>query len=167
MCAVAGVLWGLVYLAVGARSAGTIPLLYSAMSLASTAALGIWRSLSLYRFIQLGLILFLPWLMMISLGGFHDSSTVVVRSGLCPPGALLFDDLRGAARWLLAFLGLLAGTFFIPPLPAVPLYSPLISAFYALNIGGVLSIAFIIRTCSRNAPRCCCSTSCPRKSPRS
>jgi len=135
VCVVAGVLWGLVYIAVGAASAGTIPLLYAAMSLASTVVFGVSGSFRSYRIIQLGLILLLPWLMMISLGGFHNSSAVVVRSGLCPLGALLFHDLRGASRWLLAFLGLLAGTFFVPLPHAVTLYLPLISVFYAMNIG--------------------------------
>ena len=142
-CVVAGIFWGLVYVAVGARLAGSIPLAYAALSLLSTALFARLRRYPLYRFTQLVLILLLPWLMMLSLGGFHELSAVIMWSGLCPLGALLFHELRGALFWFLAFLGLLAtGALLQAPAPA-PILSPALTTFfYAMNIGGVLTIAF-------------------------
>src|SRR5262249_52158827 len=53
---------------------------------------------------RMALILLLPWAMMLSLDGFHNSSAVILWSGLCPLLALVFCELRPAAGWLLAFL---------------------------------------------------------------
>jgi adenylate cyclase len=57
------------------------------------------RNLGIYRFTQLLLVLILPWLVMISLGGFRQSSAVVVWAALSSLGALLIDDLRGTLFW--------------------------------------------------------------------
>ena len=53
--------------------------------------------------------------MMLSLDGFHNSSAVILWSGLCPLGALVFCELRPAASWLLAFLALTASSVFHDP----------------------------------------------------
>src|SRR5690242_14185604 len=66
-----GVIGGLTYLAIGATAGGSMPLLYSALSAASTGLFGLVRRLALYRFTQLTLILLVPWMMMVCLGGFH------------------------------------------------------------------------------------------------
>src|SRR5215475_1151827 len=73
VCIVAGVVWGLAYIAIGASLAGAMPLAYTALSLVSTCVFGRLRRFALYRFTQLALILLLPWAMMLSLGGFHNS----------------------------------------------------------------------------------------------
>ena len=80
---VAAALWGLVYIASGARIAGAIPAAYSALSLTSTVLFGTFRRYRVYRFTQLTLILVLPWAMTVSLGGFHNSSAVILWSALC------------------------------------------------------------------------------------
>ena len=84
--AVAAALWGLVYIAVGAWAAGAIPATYSILSVANTVLLGMFRRYQVYRFTQLALILLLPCLMMINLGGFHNSSAVILRSTLLSVG---------------------------------------------------------------------------------
>ena len=53
--AVAAALWGLVYIGVGARAAGSIPAAYSALSLANTFLFGMFRRYQVYRFTQLAL----------------------------------------------------------------------------------------------------------------
>jgi guanylate cyclase len=111
----------LTYIAVGAPLAGAMPLAYVALSLVSTCVFGWLRGFALYRFTQLALILLLPWAMMLSLGGFHNSSAVILWSGLCPLGALVFCELRQAAVWLLAFLALTASSAILAPAAAVPL----------------------------------------------
>jgi adenylate cyclase len=80
------------------------------LSLANTVLFGVFRHYHAYRFTQLALILLLPWLMTISLGGFHNSSAVILWSTLCPLGALVVHDLRTASRWFWVFLILLAGS---------------------------------------------------------
>src|SRR6201986_3201809 len=112
--AVAGAQWGLTYIAVGARIAGAIPAVYSVLSLANTVLFGVFRHYHAYRSTQLMLILLLPWLMTISLGGFHNSSAVILWSTLCPLGALVVHDLRAASRWFWVFLVVLASSAILP-----------------------------------------------------
>ncbi|APG09696.1 hypothetical protein BKD09_15260 [Bradyrhizobium japonicum] len=141
--AVAAALWGLVYITVGARNAGVIPAAYSVMSLANTVLFSMFRRYQVYRFTQLTLILLLPWLMTISLGGFHNSSAVILWSTLCPLGALVVHDLRAASRWFWAFLILIASTAFLQSFgDSAALPSSMITFFYVLNIGCVLSLVF-------------------------
>lgn len=141
--AIAAALWGLVYIAVGAPTAGAIPTVYSVLSLGNTVLFSMFPRYQVYRFTQLMLILLLPWLMTISLGGFHNSSAVILWSTLCPLGALVVHDLRTASRWFWAFLILLASTAFLQSFgdPA-SLPSSMITFFYVLNIGCVLSLVF-------------------------
>ncbi|HBY95418.1 MAG TPA: guanylate cyclase [Chloroflexi bacterium] len=142
----AGVFWGLLYIALHHERAGAIPLGYSMVSALSVVLLVLTRRYRLFRFTQLLLILLLPWLLMVALGGFLNSSAVVLWSAICPLGALLFDSLRSAARWFLGFLALVVLSGFLQPyMPAAPLLSPAqLIFFFVLNIGGVMGIVFIL-----------------------
>ena len=66
------VMWALVYLAAGAPLAASIPGVYSIVTPINTAAFGWTRNLNFYRFSQLLMTLFLPWAVMVSLGGFSE-----------------------------------------------------------------------------------------------
>jgi adenylate cyclase len=80
---------------------------------------------------------------MISLGGFRQSSAVVVWAALSPLGALLIDDLRGTLFWIAGFIALLiVGAILEPYLPQANLPQAFIASFYVLNVGVVISIAF-------------------------
>jgi len=58
-------------------------------------ALFAWtRNLRLYRFTQLLMTLVLPWIVTMSLGGFRNSSAVIIWAALCPVVSLLVEDLR-------------------------------------------------------------------------
>lgn len=142
---VAAALWGLVYIAVGARTAGAIPAIYSVLSVADTILFSMFPRYQLYRFVQLALILLLPWVMTVILGGFHNSSAVILWSTLCPLGALVVHDLRTASRWFWAFLVLLAISAPLQYVGGVaPLPDAMITFFYVLNIGCVLSLVFVM-----------------------
>ncbi len=80
--AIAAALWGLIYIAVGAWIAGAIPAAYSVLSLANTVLFGTFRRYQVYRSTQLTLILLLPLLMTISLGGINNSTAVILWSTL-------------------------------------------------------------------------------------
>lgn len=141
----AGAIWGLIYYAAGAELASLIPGLYTPVALANTALFSFTRNLPLYRLSQLLLILLLPWLLMMSLGGFRDASAVVIWSALAPLTALMLDDLRGACFWLLAFVGLLMVSGFAQPhLPVQPLSETLTTWLFVLNIGAVIGSIFAI-----------------------
>lgn len=100
----AGILWGILYSLFGHFVAGSIPLSYAIISCLSVIIFHLTRRYRFFLFSQLLLILLLPFLLMIALGGFVKSSAVIVWSLLSPLGALLFDEPRHALRWLVAYL---------------------------------------------------------------
>jgi len=147
MFILAGALWGMMYIAFGEPLAGSIPLSYAAISLLSVLLFGLTHRYRLFRFSQLTLILLLPFLLMLSLGGFVNSSAVILWSLICPLGALLFDEPRHAPRWLLAYLGLLVLSGVLQPYVSArdrPLSPTLVTIFFVMNIAGVSTIAIAL-----------------------
>src|SRR5574341_192082 len=69
MFIVAGALWGVLYFLFGQRLAGSIPLAYAIFSFLSVIAFHLTRQYRFFLFSQLLLILFLPFLLMLALGG--------------------------------------------------------------------------------------------------
>ena len=135
--------WSAIYLAVGAPLAAAVPGFYSVITPINTLIFAHTRNLGIYRFTQLLLVLILPWLVMISLGGFRQSSAVVLWAALSPLSALLIDDLRGTLFWIAGFIALLiVGAILEPYLPQANLPQAFIALFYILNIGAVISISF-------------------------
>jgi len=147
MFILAGALWGMMYIAFGEPLAGSIPLSYAAISLLSVLLFGLTHRYRFFRFSQLTLILLLPFLLMLSLGGFVNSSAVILWSLICPLGALLFDEPRHAPRWLLAYLGLLVLSGVLQPYVSArdrPLSPTLVTIFFVMNIAAVSTIAIAL-----------------------
>ena len=139
----AAVIWSAIYFAAGAPVAGFIPGSYSIIGLANTALFAVTRRLGFYRFTQLLMFLLLPWLLMMSLGGFKNSSAVIIWGALCPLGAVILEDLRRTSFWLLGFVALLAVSAIVQPyLHPVQLPESFVTWFFALNIGSVIMIGF-------------------------
>ena len=81
--------WGGIYAFFGEFGAAAIPWSYAVVSFASTVLFGWIRRYRFFRFSQLFLTLILPFALMIQLGGFIESSAVVLWS-LISPLALSF-----------------------------------------------------------------------------
>lgn len=143
----AGIIWGMLYLYFDEPIAGIIPLTYSLLSLISLAIFT-WRgNYKVYRATQLTLILLLPFFLMVALGGFVNSSAVILWSVLCPFGAVLFAKMAAPPRWMLfyVFLVLLGGI--LQPFTRVSNNLPpplIVPIFFVLNILAVTGIAFIL-----------------------
>jgi adenylate cyclase len=146
MFLVAGAAWGLMYIAFGEPGAGLIPLGYALISALSVALFGVTRRFHFFRASQLVLILLLPFLLMLALGGFVNSSAVILWSIISPLGALIFDEPRRAPRWFLgyAFLLILSGFLQRFLRPANHLSPALMLLFFVLNLGVVSGIAFTL-----------------------
>ena len=142
----AGILWGLMYVVSNEPLAGAIPLSYSFISLLSIIYFGRTRQYHFFRFSQLTLILLLPFLLMMALGGFVNGSAVVLWALICPMGAMLFDEPRHAPRWFLAFAVLVALSSFLQPyVRADNNLSPvLVNFFFVINLIGVGSLVFMM-----------------------
>ena len=142
----AGVVWGWLYILFGAPLAGILPLLYSALSLLNLVLFGVTRRYKLFRFNQLLLILLVPWLLMIVLGGFISSSAVILWGMLNPIGALIFASPRAAVRWFLTFAILLVLGALLQPFLQFDNQLPqwLITVFFVMNIGVPSTIVFVL-----------------------
>jgi guanylate cyclase len=92
------------------------------------------------------MILLLPFLLMLALGGYANASAVILWSIIAPLGALIFDEPGQAPFWFLGYLGLVVASGFLQPYlrSANHLSSNQLLAFYVLNIGAVSAIAFIL-----------------------
>src|ERR1700722_2040953 len=137
------VLWSVVYLLVDAPLAAAAPAFYSVFTLVNTA-LFVWtRNLGFYRFTQLLLILILPWLVTIALGGFRQSSVVIIWAALCPLGSLLLEEPKRTLFWIVGFLALLVITVLVQPhLTPAHLPDAFVTWFLVLNLGLVIAIVF-------------------------
>src|SRR6202167_436735 len=136
-------LWSATYLAVGAPIAAAIPGFYTAFTPINTAIFARTRNFRFYRFTQLLLILLLPWLVTLSLGGFKQSSVVIIWAALCPLGSLLLEDLRSTSFWIVGFVVLLILSAALQPvLSPTALPEPFVTWFFVLNVGAVITITF-------------------------
>ena len=146
MMASLAVAWGLIYVAFGAYLAGAIPLSYAALSFLSIFVLARTRRYRFFRSSQLLLPLLLPFFLMLALGGFVNSSGVVLWSITSPLGALVFAERRLAIRWFYAFLALLVlGAIldsFVSTTSRLPAIMILI--FFVMNIGCTSTVAFVL-----------------------
>jgi guanylate cyclase len=102
-------LWSVLYLAFGSP-VGWVPLGYFTVLLAAIVVFSRTRDFEwLLRVNQLA-ILFAPTLSMIPLGGFLDAGGVGLWGILAPLGALVFSDVRSAARWFAAWAVVFLGS---------------------------------------------------------
>jgi len=144
--AFAGAIWGLTYILLGEPIAGTIPVSYAVISLLSIVHFGWTRRYHFFRFSQLVLILLLPFLLMMALGGFINGSSVILWALICPLGALLFGDPSYAIRWLLAFMSLVVISGLLQPLASTAndLSHGEIIFFFVVNLIAVGSLIFLM-----------------------
>ncbi|HLF89711.1 MAG TPA: adenylate/guanylate cyclase domain-containing protein, partial [Anaerolineales bacterium] len=141
----AGILWGILYIILGEPYPGLIPLLYGIFSAASVVHFAFTQRYHFFRFAQLLLILLLPFFLQIALGGFVNSSAVVLWALICPLSALLFGNLTSAHRWFAAYLGMVVLSGLLQPLVRVEnnLSRTLIFGFFVMNLVGVSTIVFV------------------------
>lgn len=139
------VLWSATYLAAGAPLAASAPAVYSVITPINTALLAWTRNFRLYRSTQLLMTLVLPWVVMTSLGGFKQSSVVIIWAALCPIVSLLVEDLRQTMLWIVGFVLLLAASAVLQPyLSPSRLPEAFVTWFFVLNLGSVIVIVFAL-----------------------
>lgn len=146
MMASFGIVWGIIYYIYGEHLAAYIPLSYSGISFLSIIIFILTRRYQVFRFSQLLLSLLLPFLLMVALGRFDNSSAVILWSFTSPLGAILFANRRKARWWFAAFISLvlLSGVLESTLRLENNLPTGLITFFFVLNIFGVSTVAFIM-----------------------
>jgi adenylate cyclase len=139
-------LWGTLYLAFGSP-VGVVPLVYFCVLLGAIAVFSRTRDFPwLLRVGQFDILL-APTLSMIPLGGFVDSGGVGLWGILAPLGALVFSDVRSAARWYVAYVAVFLGSGIAGEVMG-PIWAPLpvwfTSTMLALNIAVGGTIVFTL-----------------------
>ena len=134
--------WAAIYFVFDERLSAAIPFMYVVVTLVGLGIFALTRRFTLLRWIELALILALPFALQLTLGGFVPSSGVVLWSLLAPIGALVFGARR-PALWLLAFLVVVATAGVLEDslrgTNALPDW--LRTAFFVLNIATISTLA--------------------------
>jgi guanylate cyclase len=135
-------LWGALYLAFGSP-VGFAPLAYFVVLLVAVLVFARTRNFGQLLLVGQVAILLAPTLSMIPLGGFLAAGGVGLWGVLAPLAALVFSDVRAAARWYVAYAVVflasgIAGELLGPVPPPIPRWFT--STMLALNIvvGGTI-----------------------------
>ena len=145
--ALAGLLWAFMYYYYGAKTSAFIPGVYGVGSILSLLIFRWHKNFNIFRAIQLVLILLLPCLLHLSLGGFVSSSAVIIWSTLCPLGALAFHNTKAATYWFLLFLASMVAVFFLDNnlfSDETPLPDSVVNILFTLNITAVTFLIFFL-----------------------
>ena len=103
-------LWLVIYWAMGIRFSVTVPLCYLVVS-AGSLALYLWsRNFALFRFIQVSLFLFVPFIMQWSIGSYVSSSGVMLWALLAPVSVMIFQGPRESMPWFFAYIVMTAAS---------------------------------------------------------
>ncbi len=98
------VLWLAIYWLMGLQFSTNIPLVYQLVSLGSLVYYLKTRNFNVFRFIQLTLFLFVPFIMQWSIGSAITASGVMLWALLAPIGALVISGWRDSVPWFIAYI---------------------------------------------------------------
>lgn len=146
MTTVAGILWGGLYWYFDEQLAAFIPWTYALLTTINVALFALLGRYAVFRFVQLSLILLLPFFLMTALGGLINSSAVIIWSLLAPLVALLVSGRRHAGQWFIAYLILIVAAGIMELLAPSPnnLPSLVLILFFVLNICIPTLFAFLL-----------------------
>lgn len=141
-------LWLAIYWAMGIRFSATVPLTYVAVS-AGSLGLYLWkRNYNLFRFTQVSLFLFVPFIMQWSIGSYVSSSGVMLWALLAPVGVMIFQSPRESLPWFFAYIVMTAISGFFDyylgdgEQQGVTMQS--VAVFFSLNFAAVSTIVYLL-----------------------
>jgi adenylate cyclase len=142
----AGAVWGAIYWIFNEPLAAFSPWGYAVLSALSIVIFAVTANYAFFRFAEMGLILVIPFVLGLTLGGFVPSSAVVLWSLLAPIGALIFYGPRHAVGWFVAYLVLIVISSVAEPFlrPNNNLPGLVVLAFFLMNIGAISAVAFLL-----------------------
>lgn len=139
--------WTGTYFALGLPRSAAIPLTYQLATVVTLVAFLRTDRFRVLSVTHLVLMLFLPFLLQWSLGGFVESSAVSLWAFVAPLCAMMFLGGRAAIPWFGAFAGLIVVSALIDgsltrETDAIP--GDLALAFFVLNVLGVSTTTFVL-----------------------
>jgi class 3 adenylate cyclase len=139
--------WTATYLLLGRPVAATVPFAYQAISVVSLVYFARTGDFDRLRLAQLSAMLVLPFLLQWSLGGFVNSSAMMVWAFTSPLGALVLYGPRQAVLFFAGYLGLTVVSGIIDPAlaaSAAPLPDAVRLLFFVLNLGAVSLVVYAV-----------------------
>ena len=140
--------WLAIYWLMGQDFSTNIPLAYQAVSISSLIYYLKSRNLEAFRFIQLSLFLFAPFMMQWSVGSTVTSSGVTIWALLAPVGAVVVVGWRESIPWFVAYIVMTAVSGFFDYFLGVGntggLELKTIGVFFALNFVAMSSILYFL-----------------------
>lgn len=140
--------WLAIYWLMGQKYSTNVPLAYQAVSLSSLVYYLKTRNFLAFRFIQLSLFLFTPFMMQWSVGSSVTSSGVTLWALLAPMGAVVVAGWRESIPWFVAYIIMTAVSGFFDYFLGVGytggLETKTIGVFFALNFVAMSSILYFL-----------------------
>lgn len=124
-----------------------VPYVYIVVSYVSLFIFYHYKRLSYFIFIQLVMLLVMPFFMQWVIGGFEASSGVAIWAILSPVGALMILGTRQSTPWFALFMGLAAVSWQLNTLfasNALPIPPEVKDTFFVMNLSGVAAILYIV-----------------------
>lgn len=142
------VLWLAIYWAMGLHFSTNVPLGYQVISVASLVHFSKYKNFELFRFVQLSLFLFVPFVMQWSIGSAVTASGVMLWALLAPIGALVVKGWRDSIPWFIAYIVMtvVSGGFdyYLGNGDASGVAMKTIGFFFALNFAAMSSIIYFL-----------------------
>jgi len=144
----AAFVWLALYWIMGLKLPTTIPLAYQLISVVILVVYLKTRNFDFFRFAQLSLFLFAPFVIQWSIGSFVNSSGIVLLALLAPVGAMVVLGARESIPWFVAYvvLTVVSGVFdyFLAAgdLSGVPMRT--VAVFFVLNFTILSSIMYLL-----------------------
>jgi class 3 adenylate cyclase len=144
----AAFVWLAIYWMLGLKLPTTIPLAYQILSALILIVYLKTRNFDFFRFAQLSLFLFAPFVIQWSIGSFVSSSGIVLLALLAPIGAMVVYSARESIPWFFAYVVLtaLSGVFdyFLASgdMSGVPMKT--VAVFFVLNFTILSSIMYLL-----------------------
>jgi guanylate cyclase len=139
--------WGLFYISIGLVLTGIIPLIYAALSVAGILHLYRTQDDRFLRYEQIALFFLLPALVHVTLGGFVNSSGVIMYSIIGVLWAGSYADTRRGGFWFAGYAVLVL--ILVPLDPVLRTWAPDLSANFiatllAINIITVSLLVYLL-----------------------
>lgn len=142
------VLWLAIYWLMGLHFSANVPVIYQLISVSSLFFYLKTRRFEIFRFIQLSLFLFAPFIMQWSIGSSITSSGVMLWALLAPIGALVVSSWRESIPWFFAYMvmTIISGVFdyFLSSGGESGIALKTIGVFFALNFAAMSSIIYFL-----------------------
>jgi class 3 adenylate cyclase len=142
------VLWLAIYWVMGLHFSANVPLFYQLVSVTSLVHYFLTRNFRAFRFVQLCIFLFVPFVMQWSIGNAVASSGVMLWALLAPIGALVVSGWRESIPWFTAYIVMtvVSGFFdyYLASGDQTGVSMKTIGIFFALNFGAMSSIIYFL-----------------------